>query len=78
MNTEHIVLTKKEESKADFEREVIDGLLTNRKSLPFKYNYDLNGSKILEDLQQTKQYYLWSSDRDILQNKGGDILKLIG
>ena len=51
---EHIVLKETKESKEDFEREVIEGLSRTRKCFPFKYNYDLRGSKILEEIQQQK------------------------
>jgi L-histidine Nalpha-methyltransferase len=60
-----------------FEKDIINGLKTNPKSLPAKYFYDKKGDALFQQIMQLDEYYLTRSEYEILNTHKKDILKFI-
>jgi len=61
-----------------FALDVLIGLSQTPKSLPSKYFYDKEGSKLFQQITELPEYYLTQCESEIFQNKKGEIASLIG
>lgn len=52
--------------KEEYLKEVVIGLNSCPKYLPFKYNYDQCGSDLCSKILQSEEYYVWKSDKRLL------------
>ena len=59
-------------------KEVDEGLSNPNKSLPVKYNYDEEGSRICSEINFCEHYYLSNCEKEILGEQGSSILSFIG
>lgn len=64
--------------KDDFKKEVLEGFKRSPKSIPPKFFYDKRGSELFEKITELKEYYLTSSEIEILQTYTEEILSLVG
>lgn len=69
---------KMNETISAFEEEVLEGLTKNQKSIPSKFFYDERGSELFEQICDLEEYYLTSSEIEILENYADEISRLIG
>ena len=58
-----------------FLHDVIDGLSATPKRIPPKYFYDSEGSRLFEDITQTREYYPTRSEHEILRLQAGAIVQ---
>ncbi|MDX5340613.1 MAG: L-histidine N(alpha)-methyltransferase [Cyclobacteriaceae bacterium] len=61
------------EFQQNFRKDVISGLNKDPKSLPSKYFYDDEGSKIFREIMDMPEYYLPKAEFEIIQNHAEDI-----
>ncbi|MFU8860298.1 MAG: L-histidine N(alpha)-methyltransferase [Cyclonatronaceae bacterium] len=61
----------------DFLDDVIDGLSHTPKSIPSRYFYDQQGSRLFQAIMKLDEYYLPEAELDILSHQSGNILKTI-
>lgn len=61
-----------------FRRDVIDGLRKNQKTLPCKYLYDEEGSRIFEQICELQDYYLTRTEAGIFRTHLPHMAQLIG
>ncbi len=61
-----------------FAREVEQGLLKTPKSLPCKYIYDDEGSRLFGEIMKLPEYYLTRCEAEILENTAGEIARTVG
>jgi len=66
-----------EQGQAAFARDVRDGLTRSPKSLPCRYFYDREGSRLFEEICELPEYYLPAAERRILQARAGEIASLL-
>ena len=66
------------DERAQFARDVRDGLSAARKSLPPKYFYDAVGSALFEAITRLPEYYLTRAETAILAEYGWEIVRAIG
>jgi dimethylhistidine N-methyltransferase len=66
-----------EQDRAAFARDVRDGLTRSPKSLPCRYFYDPQGSRLFEEICELPEYYLPAAERQILQARAGEIASLL-
>jgi L-histidine N-alpha-methyltransferase len=66
------------ESHEVFALDVLIGLSQTPKSLPSKYFYDEEGSKLFQQITKLSEYYLTGCEFEIFQDKKGEIAGLIG
>ena len=59
-------------------KEVDEGLSSQNKFLPMKYNYDDEGSRICSEINFLDEYYLSNCEKEILREQGSSILSFIG
>ena len=59
-----------------FKRDLIIGLSKKNKTIPYKYHYDLKGSKYFEKITQQKEYYPTRKEKEILKEISKEIPKL--
>ena len=59
-------------------KEVDEGLSSQNKFLPMKYNYDDEGSRICSEINFLDEYYLSNCEKEILGEQGSSILSFIG
>jgi len=64
--------------KSDFERDVIEGLSQECKTLPPKYFYDVKGSLLFEQICDTEEYYVTRTERRLLETVANEIAELAG
>ena len=71
--------------RQEIKRDVLNGLTSTRKSLPSKYFYDADGSKIFNEICLLPEYYPTRTELSILKDsasrimglfKGGDMIEL--
>ena len=62
----------------EFLRDVIAGLSKTHKSLPCKYFYDEQGSKLFEQICQLQEYYITRTELNLLEMIKNQISDLIG
>jgi dimethylhistidine N-methyltransferase len=60
-----------------FARDVIAGLTARPKRLPPKYFYDEIGSRLFEAITETSEYYPTRTEIAILQERAGEIVRLL-
>ena len=58
---------------ADFARDVSAGLLGSPKSLPCRYFYDAEGSRLFEAICELPEYYLTRGEREILVERAAEL-----
>jgi dimethylhistidine N-methyltransferase len=61
-----------------FANEVAAGLSRDPKSLPCKYLYDEEGSRIFKEIMELEEYYPTRCETEIIARHKGDIARLIG
>ena len=66
------------DSHEAFALDVLTGLTQTPKSLPSKYFYDEEGSKLFQQITELPEYYLTQCEFEIFQEKKGEIARLIG
>lgn len=69
------------ESETQFQEpgeEIIQGLLKSDKTLPCRYFYDDEGSRLFETITALPEYYLTRTEQWILENYAGAIAQLTG
>ena len=65
------------ESHEAFALDVLTGLSQTPKSLPSKYFYDEEGSKLFQQIMELPEYYLTQCETEILHSKKEEISRLI-
>jgi len=60
-----------------YKKEILEGLTSAPKYIPSKYFYDVEGSRIFQDIMRMPEYYLTDCEYEILQKHKSDILKNI-
>ncbi len=63
---------------AQFRDAVLDGLAQPRKSLPCKFFYDAEGSRLFDRICELPEYYPTRTEFGILEERAGDIAHLLG
>jgi len=63
---------------ADFLADVVRGLSKPRKTLPCKYFYDEEGSRLFDKICELPEYYPTRTENALLAAKGGEIAACIG
>ena len=63
---------------ADFRNEVWSGLGRDQKTLPSKFFYDENGSRLFDEITQLDQYYPTRTEIDLLSSNAAAIAGLMG
>lgn len=56
--------------------EIIQGLLKNPKSIPSKYFYDKEGSRLFDEITKLDEYYITRCEKEILYENAGVFLNL--
>src|SRR6185436_742413 len=62
---------------SEFEADVIAGLSRGQKSIPPKYFYDAEGSRLFEEITRLPEYYPTRTEMKLLRDYGGESGKLI-
>jgi dimethylhistidine N-methyltransferase len=62
---------------SDFERDVIEGLSKPQKTLPAKYFYDAEGSRLFEEITELPEYYPTRTELALMRTKAADMAKVI-
>src|SRR5438128_10101516 len=60
--------------RAEFAREVENGLTTSPKRLPCRYFYDAAGSALFEEICALPEYYLTRAEQEILDAHASEIV----
>ena len=63
---------------ADFRQEVLDGLNQSPKTLPCKFFYDDQGSRLFDQICTLPEYYPTRTELGLLQQHGAAIAELLG
>jgi dimethylhistidine N-methyltransferase len=63
--------------ECDFAAAVRAGLTAAKKSLPCRFFYDAEGSKIFEEICALEEYYLTRAEDEILAGRAGEIVALV-
>ncbi|MFF8652230.1 L-histidine N(alpha)-methyltransferase [Streptomyces griseoluteus] len=75
----HVSRTLPEDATdAALRADVLDGLSTDPKTLPPKWFYDARGSELFERITELPEYYPTRAEREILQNRSGEIAAASG
>ncbi|GHE94897.1 L-histidine N(alpha)-methyltransferase [Streptomyces griseoluteus] len=75
----HVTRTLREDATdAALRADVLDGLSTDPKTLPPKWFYDARGSELFERITELPEYYPTRAEREILQNRSGEIAAASG
>lgn len=61
-----------------FAKDVLQGLSAEKKHLPSKYFYDINGSQIFQEIMHMPEYYLTNSEFEILSLQAKQIVDAVG
>ena len=75
LQTEDVQISDSHEA---FALDVLAGLSQTPKSLPSKYFYDKEGSKLFQQITELPEYYLTQCEFEIFQDKKEEIARLIG
>lgn len=67
-----------EPTRAEFGAAVLDGLSTTPKTLPCKFFYDAEGSRLFDRICQLPEYYPTRTESGILRERVGEIAALVG
>jgi dimethylhistidine N-methyltransferase len=62
----------------DFNRDVIRGLAQSPRSIPPKYFYDAEGSRLFDAICEQPEYYPTRTEKALLERYAGEIARLIG
>jgi dimethylhistidine N-methyltransferase len=62
----------------EFRTAVIAGLSENQKTLPCKFFYDAEGSRLFDRICELPEYYPTRTESSILGRRAGDIARLVG
>lgn len=68
-----LIETQAATDPAEFFNAVRAGLGASPKSLPCRFLYDANGSRIFEEICEVPEYYLTGAEREILTERAGEI-----
>ena len=60
-----------------FRAEVLDGLAQEPKAVPSRWFYDVEGSRLFEEITRLPEYYPTRAETEILQSSGDDLRRLI-
>lgn len=63
-----------QDSKQDFARDVLEGLSASPKSIPPKYFYDEQGSRLFEQITELEEYYPTRTEAAILARYGEEMI----
>ncbi|MFJ4602401.1 L-histidine N(alpha)-methyltransferase [Streptomyces griseoluteus] len=75
----HVSRTLPEDATdAALRADVLDGLSADPKTLPPKWFYDARGSELFERITELPEYYPTRAEREILQNRSGEIAAASG
>ncbi|MFF9373302.1 L-histidine N(alpha)-methyltransferase [Streptomyces griseoluteus] len=75
----HVTRTLPEDATdAALRADVLDGLSADPKTLPPKWFYDARGSELFERITELPEYYPTRAEREILQNRSGEIAAACG
>ncbi|MGC4996980.1 MULTISPECIES: L-histidine N(alpha)-methyltransferase [unclassified Streptomyces] len=75
----HVTRTLPEDATdAALRADVLDGLTADPKTLPPKWFYDARGSELFERITELPEYYPTRAEREILQNRSGEIAAASG
>jgi L-histidine Nalpha-methyltransferase len=77
VRTDAIAITP-DELRRRFERDVIAGLRSPRRSIPCKYLYDKRGSQLFEQICSLDEYYLTRTELQILETHAPEIGAFLG
>jgi dimethylhistidine N-methyltransferase len=62
----------------EFRRDVLDGLRARRKTIPCKYLYDEEGSRLFEEITRLQEYYPTRTEIGILEERASEMAELAG
>ena len=65
------------DARSDFEADVIAGLSADPKSIPPKYFYDAEGSRLFEEITRLPEYYLTRTETGILEAHASELNAII-
>ena len=65
------------DARSEFEADVIAGLSRDPKSIPPKYFYDAEGSRLFEEITRLPEYYLTRTETGILTAHARDLNAII-
>nr|WP_202495009.1 L-histidine N(alpha)-methyltransferase [Streptomyces sp. SID4982] len=75
----HVTRTLPEDATdAALRADVLDGLTADPRTLPPKWFYDARGSELFERITELPEYYPTRAEREILQNRSGEIAAASG
>ncbi|MEU6814494.1 L-histidine N(alpha)-methyltransferase [Streptomyces sp. NPDC046860] len=75
----HVTRTLPEDATdAALRADVLDGLCADPKTLPPKWFYDARGSELFELITELPEYYPTRAEREILENRSGEIAAASG
>ncbi len=63
---------------SDFRKEVLEGLMSEHKSISPKFFYDRTGSELFEEITNLDEYYPTRAEMEILTDKANEIGRTIG
>jgi dimethylhistidine N-methyltransferase len=72
------VFRQVDESGEEFARAVLDGFEREQKSLPCRFLYDAEGSRLFDEITALPEYYLTRSETEILEKHGAEIAHGVG
>ncbi len=64
--------------RAEFARDVLEGLAKEQKTLPCRHIYDAEGSRLFEEICEQPEYYLTRAEAEILGAHASEILGHMG
>ncbi|MCE9593602.1 MAG: L-histidine N(alpha)-methyltransferase [Planctomycetes bacterium] len=64
--------------RAEFAREVLEGLSAKPKHLPCKWFYDARGSELIESIMDLDEYYLTRCEAEIFEEHAAELLRALG
>ena len=64
--------------KSSFLKELLLSFSKKNKVIPSKFHYDLKGSKYFEKITKTKEYYITSTEKEILKKIAKEINSIFG
>lgn len=70
--------TKPQSARAQFERDITQGLRLPRKELPSKYLYDQKGSQLFDEICELEEYYPTRTELAIMEQHGEEMAQVLG
>jgi L-histidine Nalpha-methyltransferase len=68
------VLLAADELRSSLERDVREGFRREPKTLPAKWHYDAEGSRLFDEITRLPEYYLTRTERAILEQRAAEIV----